>query len=338
MRMTPRLLFVAAGLAVVSAAVVADTIPTAAIPESFLLGHAAPADTAKPAAAAVIEKSQAVNGALYAVVAPVYMGTGGTNSYIRAFNGGATAVNFSFTVVGSPSGITYGIANVSVPSRASPQLNTFGTATAPGIFDLAGVTGLRGSDTGVSVYIQSIEPTAGYQHVTFNTTNFFFENASVCAHALHDTIKSVVNSQVLTNIHTSLFPTYPAQVTIHNYASAATTYTVYVISATTGVVKGTVNVAIPANSTVTQPMTYFETQAGWTPSSALGELHANLVVTNPTGVAPQVMLGQSVINQTVSNALVNMGQACAVNAPVVASGGTSGAGDSGGFGGGGISY
>ena len=295
MRVTPRLLLMA-GLAVVSVGVVADTIPTVAIPENFFLGHPAPAvpeTTAKVAAA--VEKPQAINGAIYTVVSPIYTGTGGTSSYLRLFNGGAATATFTIKVVGSPSATTYGTATIQVPPRASPQYSMVGTPAAPGILDSAGVAGLQGSDTGMAFYIQSTESTAGYQHVTFNTTNLFFENASVCAYALNHTVGSVVNSKVITNIHTSLLPTYPSQVEIHNYFNAAVTFTVTVIEAKTGTVKGSVSVPIGANTTYIKPMSFFESQVGWTPVG--GELHANLVVTNPAGIAPTVMVGQSIVNQ-----------------------------------------
>lgn len=330
MRVTPRLgLVLLAGVALVSLGVVADTIPPGPIPTNFFLGNA-PASAAKSAAsaapAATVEKSQAVNGTLYAVVAPTYNGTGGTTSYIRLFNGGAAAATFTITVVGSPSAFTYGVATYSIPSGASPQHSLQDILTAANAAAL--------NDTSFSLYIQSTEATAGYQHVTFNSNNLFFENASSCNYALNHTIKSVVNSQVLLNVHTTLFPTYPSQVEMHNTWNATVTYKVYVREAKTGAIKGQISVPIKANTTYIQPMSYYQTAVGWSP--AAGEFHANLVITDTAGIAPSVTLGQSIINQTVSNALVNMSTFCAVNAPVSTSSG--GGGDGGGFGGGGISY
>ena len=323
MRFAPRYILLA-GVALVSMGVVAETVPTASSPFSFFLGNAPAAAPSAPAAApaASIEKSQAVNGTLYAVVSPTYNGAGGTTSYLRLFNGAAAAATFSITVVGSPSAFTYGVATFSVPSGASPQYSLQEILTAAQAATL--------NDTSFSLYIQSAQASAGYQHVTFNTTNLFFENSSSCAYTLNHTIKSLVDSQVLLNVHTTLFPTYPSQVEIHNMWNATVTYKVTVREAKTGAIKGQFNVPITANTTFVQPMSYFQTQVGWTP--AAGEFHANLVITNAAGGAPAVMVGQSIINQTVSNALVNMSNACAVNAPVVAATG------GGGFGGGGISY
>jgi hypothetical protein len=326
MRVTPRLLLLA-GVAIVSVGVVADTLPASQIPVNFLLGGAVQApETQATAAPAALETGKAVNGSLYAVVAPTYNGTGGTSSYLRLFNGGSVAATFSVNVVGSPSGNSYGVATFQVPVRGAPQYAMSEVLTA------AGAGELSGGDTTYSLYIQSSESTAGYQHVTYNSVNQFFENSSSCTYALNQTIKSVANSIVLTNIHTSLFPTYPSQIEIHNYWNAPVNYTVTVIEARTGVIKGQTTLSLGANTTSIQPFTYYQNAVGWTPGG--GELHANLVVTDPSGVYPAVTVGQSIINQTVSSALVNMSTACAVNAPVVSSGG----GGDGGSGGGGITY
>lgn len=328
MRATPRLLLLA-GAAALSLGVVADTIPSAPSITNYFLGKApsAPASGASAAkTAAAVEGPQAVNGALHAVIAPTYNGTGGTTSYIRLFNGGAATATFSITLIGSPSAFTYGTAMIQVPSRASLQYSLEEIRVAASAAPL--------NDTSYSLYIQSAEATAGYQHVTFNTQNLFFENNSSCKYQLNHTIASVVNSAVLLNIHTSLFQTYPSQVEIHNYSSSPINYTATVIEARTGAIKGTTTLPIGANTTYVAPFANIQAAAGWTP--AAGEFHANLVITDPANVAPAVQLGQSIINQTVSNALVNMSPTCAVNAPVAASSG--GGGDGGGFGGGGISY
>ena len=331
MRVSPRILILA-GLAVASLGVVADTLPTSPAATNFFLGTAPPAPAnGAPAAstAAAFEKPQAVNGVLYAVIAPTYNGTGGTSSYIRLFNGGAATATFSITAVGSPSGTTKGSGTLQVPTRASIQFTMADVLTATAAAAL-------GSDTSYSFYLQSTEPTAGYQHVTFNTVNLFFENISSCKYALNHTIQSVVNSQVLINIHTSLLPTYPSQIQIHNFYNAPVTYTATVIESRSGNIKGTRPVTIAANATYIGPFSDFETAVGWTPVGA--ELHANLVITDPAGVAPNVQLSQLIINQSVQNALVNMSPSCAVNAPVVAATGGGGTSDGGGFGGGGISY
>ena len=330
MHLTPRFLLLS-GIALISLGVVADTVPTSPTSASFFLGNAqkSPAN-AQSAAPAATETPQAVNGILWTVVAPTYNGT--TGSYLRLFNGGSATATFTVQVVGSPSGTSYGTANIQVPSRASPQFGMRTAGTALGILDLASAAQLSGGDTSYSFYIQSPESMAGYQHVTFNTANLFFENTSSCSYALNHTVHSVVNSTVIPNIHTSLLGSagYPSQIEIHNYWNAAVTFRIYVIESATGALKGNFTETIGANTTLVQPMTYFQTKVGWTPAG--GELHATLVITDPSGVKPTVTVGQSIINQSLQNALVNMSAYCAVNAPVAA---TSGGG---GFGGGGISY
>ncbi|MSO72608.1 MAG: hypothetical protein EXQ84_03225 [Rhodospirillaceae bacterium] len=327
MRKSSRML-VLGGIALVSVGVIADTIPTVQIPDSYFLGQAprSPAigaETAKTAAA--VEKPQAVNGALYAVIAPTYNGTGGTNSYIRLFNGGAATATFSVTVQGSPSGNTYGTRGtlIQVPTRAAPQY------ILSSILSLAGAGALTGGDVSYSLYLQSVEPTAGYQHVIFNGVNRFFENVSSCTYLLNQTIRSVVNSVVLTNVHTQVIAAYPSQIEIHNYLNATTTYTATVIEAGTGTIKGQFNIPIAANASYAMPFSFFASSVGWTPVGA--EQHANIVLTNPNGALPAIVMGQSIVSQDFQGALISMSTACAVNAPVVAA---TGGGDAGG----GITY
>jgi hypothetical protein len=65
---------------------------------------------AAPAAGGIErERPQAVNGSLYAVVAPLYV-TPPFLSYLRLFNGGASAATFTITVVGSGTSNAYGTA------------------------------------------------------------------------------------------------------------------------------------------------------------------------------------------------------------------------------------
>lgn len=267
------------------------------------------------------EGQSALNGSLYAIVAPTFSGT--TSSFIRLFNGGSATATFSVSVLGSPSGNTYGTANISVPVRAAPQYSLTDIRT------LANAGALTGGDTNYSLYIQSTEPTAGYQHVTFNSTNNFFENVSSCRYLLNHTIAGVVNSAVLTNVHTTRLAAFPSQVEIHNYFNASTQFRLSVISARTGDVRGQMNVTLAANESRSLSMASIESSVNWQPTAE--ESHANIVVTDPTGAAPTVLLGQSIVNQSLS-ANISMSTACAVNPPS-SSGGGGGLG-----GGGGITY
>src|SRR5262249_36103662 len=135
-----------------------------------------------------IEKPSALNGQLYAVIAPIY--TGATSSFIRLFNGMNASSTFSISVVGSPSGRVMGTTTYSVPSNASPQY------PIADIISKAGAGSLTNGDTSYALYLQDPDSTAGYQHVTFNGNNSFFENNSICANLLSPTVVSISNAQV----------------------------------------------------------------------------------------------------------------------------------------------
>ncbi len=253
---------------------------------------------------ASIEKASAINGTTYAVVAPTYNNPTGTMSYIRLFNGATGPSNFSITIVGSPSGRTYGTANIQVPRSASPQYSL------TQILQNAGVGALTGGDTSYSLYIQDPDPMSGYQHVTYSDSSKFFENVSVCSSLLNQAIATNTSSAVLTNVHTSIISSYPAQIELHNYWNAAVTYKLTAIDSVTGSVLGAINVPTAPNASYVIPMSSLQSQMGWTPNST--QFHVNIVVTDPSGGTPYVTLGQSIINQSLA-ANVSMGTTCAVN-------------------------
>jgi len=269
---------------------------------------AAPTDL--PAKAAAAEKASAVNGTLYAVVAPTYNSPNGTLSYIRLFNGANGPSNFSITVVGSPSGTTYGTANIQVARSASPQYSL------TQILQNANAGALASGDTSYSLYIQNPDPMSGYQHVTFDNASRFFENVSVCNSLLNQAVASNTSSAVLTNVHTSLIAGYPSQIELHNFWNAAVTYRLTVLDSNTGAVLGVINMATAPNASYVIPMTSVQSQLGWTPSA--GQFHVNIVVTDPSGGPPYNMLGQSIVNQTLG-ANVSMSTTCAVNNPASSS-------------------
>ena len=321
-------------------------IPTIEIPETYNVGRV-PAALAASLPPPVVDKAaknevvaaaseqetdvdgemghsvaKALNGTLYAVIAPVFDGSNVTQSFFRFVNGSSATSTFSVTVVGSPSGDTYGTGMIDVPMRGSPQFSL------GGIRDLTGAPALQNGDTAYALYIQNADQGSGYQHVIFNNANSFFENASICNTNFDEVLKNISNSKVLTNVHTSLLAAWPSQVEIHNFWNASVTYLVSVIEAVSGDVMGQVNVQMDANSSYSMPFTFFEDSVGWEPAS--GELHANLVVSDPTGASPNIVLGHFILNNAF-NASLNMSMACAVNEveddPL-----------GGGFGGGGFSY
>jgi hypothetical protein len=254
--------------------------------------------------AASSEKASAINGTTYAVVAPTYNNPNGTLSYIRLFNGAAGPSNFSITIVGSPSGRTYGTASIQVPRSASPQYSL------TQILQNGNAAALNGGDTSYSLYIQDPDPMSGYQHVTYSEASKFFENVSVCSSLLNQAVAASTSSAVLTNVHTSRISTYPAQIELHNYWNAAVTYRLTAIDSVTGAVLGAINVPTAPNASYLIPMSSLETQMAWTPTA--NQFHVNIVVTDPAGGTPYVTLGQSIINESLA-ANISMGTTCAVN-------------------------
>ena len=176
--------------------------------------------------------SAGLDGARYAVVAPTYAGSDGNTSYLRLANGqgaGGTIskpTTFNITVVGSPSGNTYGVARIEVAALASPQFSL------QDILTRAGAGGLADGDTAYAFYIQDADRVA-YQHVIYNGANGFFENVSICG------VGGFANEpggsmEPLWNVHTSALSTYPSQVFLHNYQSQSAAYQVTVVDARTG--------------------------------------------------------------------------------------------------------
>lgn len=253
------------------------------------------------------ERPQAVNGALYAVVAPLYIGTGGFYSYLRLFNGGASTATFSVTVVGSPTGTSYGTATFQVPPRASIQYSMSQVLVG------ANAT-IRAPDTNFSFYLQSTEPLAGYQHVTHSPDATFFQNASVCKWTIQDAVNAVAPSAILTHIHTSQLASqgYPSAIELHNLASTAVTYRMTIIESSSGNVVGEINFPTRANASYTIPWSDIEGQINWNPTSS--QIYANMVVSDVSGAAPAVLLGQTVINDRLQ-ATLNVTTMCAINAP-----------------------
>lgn len=279
----------------------------------------------------------ALNGTLYAVVAPVYDGTTGSQSFIRLYGGVASASStFTIRVISTTTGAQLGgVVTIPVPKNASPQI---------GLSTILTLAGASAADHGYSLYIQNSEPTAGYQHVTFNGSSGLFENNSACAHTLNEVVTAAYPSLVLTNLHTNLISTttYPMQVDIHNYWNAAVTYGVYVYDAGTadatgavragsGAMVGSKQYTIAANSSLSMSMSKLQQDIGWTATGS--QLHANIIVTEVANQAPAELLTAVVVNNSPSlSGTTNMSFACSVNAPPAATtGGTIGGGDSGAY-------
>ncbi len=269
----------------------------------------------------LLPASAAVNGTSWAVLAPTFTGT--TMSYIRLFNGSLTGSStFTVMMIGSPSGRTYGSGNVSIPKSASIQYPLLTSAGSPSIQSITKSADLNGGDTAFTVYVQSPDITSGYQHVTYNSGNTFFENVSTCRYTLNDSIITNNNSMVLLNVHAanSGMSNWPSTVVIHNFWNAATTYKLTVVDADTGSTVGTMNQLIAANSTAALTMQSIQSTLGKTPPNN----GVNIFVTDPTGAQPNASATHITSNGTLTNSTFNLTLACAVNAPVTTSVGGGG--------------
>lgn len=264
---------------------------------------AAPAAANPPAR----ERPQAVNGVLYAVIAPLYV-TPPFLSYIRLVNAGATTAMFTITVVGSGTATAYGTAVFNVPTAAILQLPMYQILTA------ANAMTRHESDVQFSFYIQSTAQLAGYQHVTLHETAHYFENASVCRYLLQDVQKEISNQIMLPSVHTSRLAAvgYPSQIELHNYANAPITYRLFVRDEATGDLLNPRGLDIPTqpNASYMIPWAQIERQIGFTPSES--QLRVNLVLIDPAGAPPQVLLSQTILNDVLS-VPINMTSTCAVN-------------------------
>ena len=259
-----------------------------------------------------------LNGTLYAVVAPVYDGSNGSTSYLRLFGGvGAATSTFTIRVVSTTTGAVLGSVLIPVPKHASPQYS-FAT-----ILSMAHAT--TAADHGYAFYIQNPETTSGYQHVTFNGTSGLFENASICSYPLNLSIAASYPSLVVTNVHTDKLSTgYPAQIDIHNYWNAASTFGVYVydagtVDSTTGSIRtdagtsvGFTRYTVGANASLSLAFTKIQQDIGWTTNAS--QLHANIIVTDITNQAPVEVINVAILN-TQLGGTINMSTTCAVNAP-----------------------
>lgn len=318
LKMLTAMLCASASMTALAADDAASTMDSA----KFLVGQF---DRAAPAAGPERERAQAVNGNLYAVVAPLYV-TEPFLSYLRLVNAGGTEATFTVTVVGSGTATAYGTATYTVPSAATLQL------TMSQVLNAANAVTRNDADVQFSFYIQSPQPLAGYQHVTLHSTERYFENASVCKYNLSQLTSASANQIMLPSIHTSRLADvgYPAQIEIHNFANAPVTYRFFVRDEATGTLlnPGGLDFATQANASYTIPWSQIQSQIGFNPTES--QLRVNMIVTDPSGAPPAALVSQTIVNTRYSVS-INMTSTCAVNAP-------QSGGDGGGLPGGGISY
>jgi hypothetical protein len=249
------------------------------------------------------ERVQAVDGNAQTIIAPTYNAGAGNQSFIRFFNINPNAAStFSLSVVGSPSGQTYGTTTVAAPANASIQLSLTQILTQ------ANAGPLAGGDTNYSVYMRNPDTSSAWQHVLFNNNNRFFENVTICqffSGALHTRVIPVV-----ANMHTSRIGGYPSEITIHNYTNAARAYVARIFDSTTGAVLGSVTVNAGANTTARLSTADIESQIGFTPSAT--QFHMNVKL-GDSGAEQDLtaVIGHLVVNQEF-NAALNMTALCRV--------------------------
>lgn len=302
----------AVGAALVLAVAAAEAVAGEPVPvldcDRFAIGHAPASMANSTAGPGDRERPQAVNGTLYAVVAPLYVGEGGFFSYLRLFNGGASTATFTVAVVGSGTATNYGTATFQIPPRASIQHSMSQVLVG------ANAVTRDAADVQFSFYIQSTEPLAGYQHVTHSPGASYFNNASVCKWTIQDAVSAVAPSAILTNVHTGPLASqgYPASIELHNYAATAVTYRFTVIEAASGNIVGETTFPTRANGSYTIPWAQIESAVNWSPLA--NQIYANVVVTDTAGAIPAVVVGQTVANGPLASTL-NVTTMCAVNRP-----------------------
>jgi hypothetical protein len=251
---------------------------------------------------AELEHRQAVDGNLFTIIAPTY-NTGGNLSFIRFFNTNPDAAStFSITVVGSPSGQSYGTTTVAAPANASIQLDL------NAILSRANAGPLTGGDTNYSIYMRNPDTFSAWQHVIFNNGNRFFENVTICqffSGALHTRVIPIVG-----NMHTSRIGGYPSEITVHNYTNAARAYVANVFDSTTGAALGNVPINVGANTTFRLTTAAIEQQLNFAPNTS--QFHMNVKLGDASSPSDlTAVIGHNVINQEF-NAALNMTAWCRV--------------------------
>lgn len=258
---------------------------------------------------AATEKQAVIDGEDYAVVAPIYDGTTGPQSFIRLFNGGDATSTFEITIINSNNGITLGSAAIDVPVNASPQFPVVPASGSNSIFGQAGVATSTGGN--YALYIQNTEELSGYVHVTYNPFTVAFENQSLCATPLNQKL-AAEDEIVLTNVHTSALASnqFPSILSIHNYADTSQTITIAVSNSATGAAIGQLSESIGANRTLSLSVDEIETELNFSPLS--DEVHVNLTFTKPGGGDVPLEINHTVRNSQIDGD-VNLTVACAVN-------------------------
>ena len=247
--------------------------------------------------------AQAINATALTAIAPTYNGEAGNLTFVRFYNMDPSAKeDFSVTVVGSPSGRTYGTTTYTVPANASPQFSL------SAIVAQANAGPLTAGDDNYTLYVRNANQAAAYQHVLYNSINNFFENVTACIYFQGAVYKGI--PQTLANVHTTTLAGFPSRILIHNAFSAAVTYRVSLYDAANGTLLGKVDLPLGANTSKTYPESFFEDQLKWTPSAT--QLHVNMMFEQVGSNADFYANISHVIFNSALNASINMSTLCRV--------------------------
>lgn len=262
----------------------------------------------------------------YAIIAPLFLGTqgaGGSQSFIRLFNGKVTGSStFTVTVVGEPSGRVMGNAlTIPVPKLSSIQYSI------QEITSFASSGSFTAGDTNYALYIQNSDAEAGYQHAVYDWSNNYFENASNCTSTINEQMLALHNALVIPSVHTSKAGggNFPSTIIVHNYGPVAANYELDIYHAGDHV-QGSANTfisnsgkhtcgyqtgSIAANAS--RAFT-FQTNIETTTDCAIDsdQTYANIVVTNLSGGPPNATV-QHNIRVSAFNGVSNFSAVCAVN-------------------------
>lgn len=246
------------------------------------------------------ERPEVLLGTTYTVVAPIFNGSDGNLSYLRFGNANTTSNTTTISVVGATTGTVYGSTSYTIPPGASPQYSINDILTK--------CTTCKNITEAVSLYIRNPAFYTGYQHVIYNSSNGFFENASLCQFRSSLDYSSL--TQLVVNVHTSRIVGYPAKILLHNFYNTSVTFRAVVVESQTGTAKGELLLTAIANGSYAIDGSYFEQQLGWSPGPA--EFHFNVVFQPYSTVGYYGLVGQAIYNQQLQ-AYTNMSQICGIN-------------------------
>jgi V8-like Glu-specific endopeptidase len=214
-------------------------------------------------------------------------------SHLRFYNSGTSAGTVDVTLADYATGTILGTWN-------SPSIGA-GVARQFSIKDLEDNAG--GSFTKPAVYSLSIRPTFSgtFQNILWHKNNQTITNMSAC--------DSMTGAQkTLIDVHSSLVPSHPASIVIHNTGSAAANISLGVYNAATGARIGTYNAgSVPANAQKLTTVAAMEKSSGFSPGSNV--YHYNIKAdTAFTGYL------QHWLHNTGSNVITEMTATCTITA------------------------